>query len=661
MTSPYSEDESVPPVPDETAMFVMEVQQKRLCNRCRSLDLDHLRANMRKFVLVSSLEFGCCYCDNFRMIVSEIVGENRTHLAEMISITMGGIDKRRFITLTFGDTIGEGGNPIISQCESYELLPVEYEQKEFCQTAGSRLDDEPAELSKIQSALETCRTSHPDCHRKGSGMPIPLKVLHCQSRTLHTIDPDTAYVALSYVWGNVPVRSLLDPQALPLPKTIEDALSVCLRVGIQYMWVDRYCIDQGNAQEKHSLISQMDKIYRGAEFTIIAAAGESPNHGLPGVNGTPRHRRIEFQTRKSRFIATRKSHGQVSSSTWSKRGWTYQEVLLSPRRLYFTNWEIIFECASLSALEFASLSRQERISRMTGYGWQHHSNISIYPWLESELSFYHIYPQIYRYCGRHLTYPEDAIHGIEAVLCSFQFIYNPFRVTSNGRQTIKHLYGIPCTSHEPSRNESFMSSLLWEGYSLEYPRESVQIFPSWSWAITKSSAQGEMRYSLGLDAHKIDDITWPISITVTHKTRGEESLLDFGAQDDYMSYHPWFRIDTWLLSGQAQHPVTAHDDFRFDKIKPSKTLDTDSIETDSIVVVNLMTYGGPWNITSKFLLVEQTAPGDYKRLGLFSITIQSRMDLHSSMALVKAAALKKVQEIAPDMEWELQERTVRFV
>jgi hypothetical protein len=63
---------------------------------------------------------------------------------------------------------------------------------------------------------------------------------------------------------------------------------VAINLDIPFLWVDRYCIDQANSEEKHDLIRNMDRIYEGAEITIIAATGDDPHHGLPGVRGTPR-------------------------------------------------------------------------------------------------------------------------------------------------------------------------------------------------------------------------------------------------------------------------------------------------------------------------------------------------------------------------------------
>jgi hypothetical protein len=652
MASLDSKDDSVPPVPNETAISAREAEQQRLCDRCCFIDLDHLSTGSPPISIpVPSLEPGCCYCDNFRMLVSEETSGCGACTVEDIGI---GVNSAGKIHLDF--LVDKGGSAMLNEHGFYSLIPVEQQRKEFRQTAGNYLDAEPSVFSLIQSSLETCRKSHSDCHEKRFDVSVPLKVVDCQSRTLCTIDPDATYAALSYVWGNVPAQPLLNPQTLLLPKTIEDALSVCRRVGIQYIWVDRYCIDQENPQEKHALISQMDKIYQGAELTIIAAVGENPDYGLPGVNGTPRHHLVEFRTVNSSFTASRSPERQIRSSTWSTRGWTYQEVLLSRRRLYFTDLEVIFECQSLTAQE--SVSEDSWSSSSSAYQFYSRS--------QPNQMFWHIYELLFDYCNLSLTYSEDAIRGIEAIIRSFQFIHDPYWPfgASEGSQTIIHFYGIPCTSYEPSRNLSFLTSLLWQGCNLRISAESMQKFPSWSWASTKTSAQGWISFPKLLFYDTEEEVAFPLSINLLHEIRGEESLSNFEDQDDYMAYHPWFEIDTWLLNGQSQHPVPSR--FLLDNDKTSETP-----ETDSIIAVNIITHKNQRLscISLDLLLVQQTALGNFRRAGYYDLYIFKKelteemweMDLHSSMALVKAATLNKVQELVPDMEWEIKERTVRLV
>jgi Heterokaryon incompatibility protein (HET) len=66
------------------------------------------------------------------------------------------------------------------------------------------------------------------------------------------------------------------------PKVISDGMIVTKTLGLQYLWVDKFCIDQENPNEKHDQISRMDAVYKRTEITIIAAAGDDENRGLPG-------------------------------------------------------------------------------------------------------------------------------------------------------------------------------------------------------------------------------------------------------------------------------------------------------------------------------------------------------------------------------------------
>ena len=125
--------------------------------------------------------------------------------------------------------------------------------------------------------LDCCRQAHKFCApKKLAGESLPgFRAINCAKAPLVVEDRPWSenYVALSYVWG---------PPSGDWPKTIRDAVEVTKQLGEQYLWVDRLCINQSNLQEKQFLISKMNAIYEGAEFTIVAAAGDARN-GLPGV------------------------------------------------------------------------------------------------------------------------------------------------------------------------------------------------------------------------------------------------------------------------------------------------------------------------------------------------------------------------------------------
>jgi hypothetical protein len=95
-----------------------------------------------------------------------------------------------------------------------------------------------------------------------------LRLIDCQTRKVITALPNTKYAALSYVWGAPPPTHLSDTIGQRLwsdlhgcPKVISDSLQVALDLNIQYLWVDRYCINQYDDQDKSIQIHQMDSIY----------------------------------------------------------------------------------------------------------------------------------------------------------------------------------------------------------------------------------------------------------------------------------------------------------------------------------------------------------------------------------------------------------------
>jgi hypothetical protein len=67
-------------------------------------------------------------------------------------------------------------------------------------------------------------------------------------------------------------------------KTVVDAIKITKQLGYRYLWVNEYCIDQDDAVHKDNQIRQMNRIYQGANLTIVAAAGDSKHFGLPEVS-----------------------------------------------------------------------------------------------------------------------------------------------------------------------------------------------------------------------------------------------------------------------------------------------------------------------------------------------------------------------------------------
>jgi len=117
----------------------------------------------------------------------------------------------------------------------------------------------------IKFWLGVCYGNHA-CRRLHSISVPGFKVIDCASRKILPGASGCRYVALSYVWGTDSAAGQCPEGSLPspLPRVIEDSLTVAPKLGFHYVWVDRYCIDQENKEEKHTQISNMDVIYKGA-------------------------------------------------------------------------------------------------------------------------------------------------------------------------------------------------------------------------------------------------------------------------------------------------------------------------------------------------------------------------------------------------------------
>ncbi|KAF2802053.1 HET-domain-containing protein, partial [Mytilinidion resinicola] len=207
------------------------------------------------------------------------------------------------------------------------------------------------------SWLHECRQYH-NCGSDPPEQTFPIKLIDCSKNLIISADTSYKYAALSYVWGaqdeTIPQTVDQDDtsnarqgpdELLNAPRTIEDAITATQNLNLRYLWVDRHCIDQNNASEKHTQIAAMHLIYRSAEVTLVAACGDDDSFGLPGVGLTPRISLPEVTFGSLRLGLALPNPAQLlSKSRWSSRAWTYQEGLLSRRRLIFTTREVYLEC-----------------------------------------------------------------------------------------------------------------------------------------------------------------------------------------------------------------------------------------------------------------------------------------------------------------------------
>lgn len=373
----------------------------------------------------------------------------------------------------------------------------------------ARLIDYRVVREWIDSCVHThqCRTVDRGKNLRYSYSVPGLKVIDCEHRLIRDLPATALYVTLSYVWGNPKDQSVGQarlespaPELLPqdLPATIEDAIKVTLALGHDYLWVDRYCLNK-SSEDFHAQLRQMDKIYAGSALTIIAAAGSDGSYGLPGVSrqrvvNQPFHfgRRILYSTPLF-------SRETLESTTWSSRGWTYQEGLLSTRRLVFTDTQLYYECQESSRMEgwLAPEHMFWRRDEESAGSWCDYFNKNSDPGLFPTING-HVKSVLHRieaFTKRSLTYEDDVLN---ALLGIFALLRQGTNIPYSG---IQHLWGMPYFGYDVNFRRDrtpltislsrFVNNLSWDA---DNPVRRRVGFPSWSW----TGWIGTVRWAKGL-------------------------------------------------------------------------------------------------------------------------------------------------------------------
>lgn len=347
-----------------------------------------------------------------------------------------------------------------------------------------RLLESLASLEVARQWLDYCCSHHSRC-RKAYRDVGGLRVLDCE--TLTTIQyPNKPYVALSYVWGKPADQNQTGSYTNSYyPRTIRDAIVVTKGLGYRYLWVDQYCIDQENSQHKMQQIAQMDAIYRNADMTIIAAAGKDAEAGLPGVGDTPRVPQPVLHTNGLTLLSTMTNPRHIiSNSFWNRRGWTFQEAILSPRRLVFTEEQLYFECEVMSCHESMEydLDLLHEPDKQKTYQLERRGIFSGSPEIGADGD--HLGLQTERICTlrtqytrRQLSYDSDSFNAFLGILQQFRF--------EGGYDSIGNVWGIAySTARGQRRTKSFIMDLLWVHERDTWFGGSARRrdgFPSWTW------------------------------------------------------------------------------------------------------------------------------------------------------------------------------------
>ncbi|GFN15265.1 HET domain-containing protein [Aspergillus tubingensis] len=306
-------------------------------------------------------------------------------------------------------------------------------------------------------------------HHGTNDLPVEeFRVIDTKKRCVILAPQDCKYATLSYVWGrggdllqakldNIDdlskEGSLADDDCLPA--TIKNAIDACLGLEISFLWVDRLCILQDDEPCKKAIqLNAMGKIYNQSYLTLVAMAGSDAHYGLPGINAQRRSPQWTGQTQGVYLLKDIDDcDGMYLSSKWKTRGWTFQEAILSPRLLIFTDHGVFYHCQGKTTLEDGDCPNHYFLPSEVQIPWSEYQDL------------------VAEFTSRDLTCKSDILFAFSGVL---HFLYGQ-----------NHHYGLPFSD--------FSRALLWKTEDGIYPMryQNIQgMFPSWSW----SSVDNEIRF-----------------------------------------------------------------------------------------------------------------------------------------------------------------------
>ncbi|KAF2013981.1 HET-domain-containing protein [Aaosphaeria arxii CBS 175.79] len=231
--------------------------------------------------------------------------------------------------------------------------------------------DAPSVAQLVRQWYDQCISNHTQCdHPKNKYQPPRL--LEVKSDSFRLVIPNEPglsylYATLSHCWGSNShflklTSSNIDAmmQWAPvenLPTTFRDAVRLCCRIDIHYLWIDSLCIIQeGRSSEADwsDHVSRMSAIYSNGALNIAASCSSGPWGGLhtlrdPGMlkPAIIRGGHDYGLSEDIYWIGGEKNiNAGVLFSPLNLRGWVFQERLLSPRVVHFESEQVFWECNS---------------------------------------------------------------------------------------------------------------------------------------------------------------------------------------------------------------------------------------------------------------------------------------------------------------------------
>lgn len=270
------------------------------------------------------------------------------------------------------------------------------------------------------------------------------------------------------------------------------------------------------------MINQMGQVYANASVTIIAAAGDNSEVGLPGVSMCPRKPQQRVDIQNTTLLEIPYGEDDLLSSKWASRGWTYQEGYLSKRRIIFTPNQVLFLCNDQYLEEYVDLLLKDQ-GDTPGKGWFKLASIfptsklaSIFPTSSRTAPLWasDVLLQVQQYSLRELSHSTDSLNAFRGIL--------NYSTTGRigGLHPITHL-GWGLLAEQARAPDALFIHLDWYHQN---PAKRRHEFPSWAW----TGWGGPLTFGKGILVERknmkhsfaLPHLTWEVSV----EAEGEKTM-----------------------------------------------------------------------------------------------------------------------------------------
>jgi len=344
--------------------------------------------------------------------------------------------------------------------------------------------------------MADCLLNHTSCsnpHNPNNDKPLPKRLLELKNRCVVLREDAThkrhPYACLSHCWGPSPrrpestilktKRATLERFKLEIPwdqltNTFQDAIDICRRLGIDFLWIDSLCILQDSIDDWTQNAAEVGSIYENALFTIAATKS---NEGCEGCYSTTDSQHLARLVPGSDDIYIRQKPPSypvhdldLSNFPLLDRAWVYQELHLSVRVLHFCSQEVIWACRSARRSE-SGISDEDATNNFEHstdlHGWDPSWKDLVLressPHNDARTLWYRI---VEEYTRLHISFPSDIFPALAALTQRMYHLRSPEDVFTAGLW-----------------KRTLLLDMMWKSpLGQKLGRPPTWRAPTWSWA-----------------------------------------------------------------------------------------------------------------------------------------------------------------------------------